>query len=316
MRNWIFLFVCNLMWALQFTCIKLVEDQVGGYMTVWVPMCLATIGLIPFVMAEARKQRSTRVTNKRDVANFLILGAFGFFPAQVFMTWGTRMSLASNGALLTLALPVFTAVMAMIILKEKMNRARWISFSFAIVGVLIISAKDIQESSFAYQYLAGDLLILTAILGNSLNNSFGKVILRRFTPLEMLFWTYCVMLILLLPFVVTDLPQFVSSIPHFTTNTWIGMLLLTFFHNFLSMIIFLMVLKELDAIQVAITNYMITFFGLPIAAITLGERLAPLAIVGGIFVLGSTLLITIWDRPTDSEIAVSAASDADKHATK
>jgi drug/metabolite transporter (DMT)-like permease len=316
MRNWILLFACNLMWALQFTCIKLVEDQVGGYMTVWVPMLLATVGLIPFVLAEARRHRSVRVTNKRDVVNFLILAAFGFFPAQVFMTWGTRMSLASNGALLTLALPVFTAVMAMLILKEKMNRARWISFSFAIVGVVIISAKDIQGTHFAFQYLAGDLLILTAILGNSLNNSFGKVILRRFTPLEMLFWTYCLMLVLLLPFVIPELGPFLSSVPNFTANTWIGMILLTFFHNYLSMIIFLRVLKELDAIQVALTNYLITFFGLPIAAITLGERLSPLAIIGGIFVLGSTLLITIWDKPTEAAIEVPVPTDADKHDPK
>lgn len=312
MRNWILLFACNLMWALQFTCIKLVEDQVGGYMTVWGPMCLATLGLIPFLRAEIRKHRTDRVTNKRDVGNFLILGAFGFFPAQVFMTWGTRMSLASNGALLTLALPVFTAVMAMIILREKMNKARWISFGFAVIGVLIISAKDIQGSHFGFQYLAGDLLILTAVLGNSLNNSFGKVILRRFSPLEMLFWTYCVMLILLLPFVIPELGSFLSLMPHFTTKTWIGMILLTFFHNYLSMIIFLRVLKELDAIQVALTNYLITFFGLPIAAFTLGERLAPLAILGGIFVLGSTLLITIWDKPTESEMEVSVASNVEK----
>jgi drug/metabolite transporter (DMT)-like permease len=132
----------------------------------------------------------------------------------------------------------------------------------------------------------------------------------------MMFWTYCVMLVLLLPFVFPDISQFVSTIPHFTTNTWIGMILLTFFHNYLSMIIFLRVLAELDAIQVALTNYLITFFGLPIAAFTLGERLAPMAIVGGIFVLGSTLLITIWDKPTDSPAEVPATTDAESSGSK
>ena len=66
------------------------------------------------------------------------------------------------------------------------------------------------------------------------------------------------------------------------------------------------------AIQVALTNYMITFFGLPIAALTLGEKLAPLAIVGGIFVLGSTLLITIWDKPSETPIEVPVTSDGEK----
>ena len=56
----------------------------------------------------------------------------------------------------------------------------------------------------------------------------------------------------------------------------------TFFHNYLSMILSLKALKNLDAIQAALSNYPITFFGLPIAAIWLHERLALSAIVGGV----------------------------------
>jgi drug/metabolite transporter (DMT)-like permease len=62
------------------------------------------------------------------------------------------------------------------------------------------------------------------------------------------------------------------------------------------MVLFLKALKQLDAIQAALSNYLITFFGLPIAAIWLGERLTVMAIVGGILVLASTLAITIWDE--------------------
>ena len=71
--------------------------------------------------------------------------------------------------------------------------------------------------------------------------------------------------------------------------------LLTFFHNFLSMILFFKALKVLDAMQVALSNYLIAFFGLPIAAIWLGETLNSMAIAGGFLVLISTLIITIVD---------------------
>jgi drug/metabolite transporter (DMT)-like permease len=87
-----------------------------------------------------------------------------------------------------------------------------------------------------------------------------------------------------------------ARVPHFTLQTWIGLTSLTIFHNFLSMVLFLKALKQLDAIQAALSNYLITFFGLPIAAIWLGERLTVMAIVGGILVLASTLAITIWDE--------------------
>jgi len=49
MRSWFLLFACNLMWALQFTCVKLVQDQVGPLFTVWGPMTLATVMLYPLI---------------------------------------------------------------------------------------------------------------------------------------------------------------------------------------------------------------------------------------------------------------------------
>ncbi len=85
-----------------------------------------------------------------------------------------------------------------------------------------------------------------------------------------------------------------SRITDFTFTTWTGLILLTIFHNWLSMVLFLKALKQLDATQAALSNYLITFFGLPIAAIWLGERLGLMVIIGGIIVLGSTLLITLY----------------------
>ena len=61
MRSWLLLFSCNFMWALQFTCIKLVQDQVGSLFTVWGPMTLATVMLYPLVRLEAKSaEKKTR----------------------------------------------------------------------------------------------------------------------------------------------------------------------------------------------------------------------------------------------------------------
>jgi drug/metabolite transporter (DMT)-like permease len=62
--------------------------------------------------------------------------------------------------------------------------------------------------------------------------------------------------------------------------------------------LFFKVLRYLDATQVALSNYLITFMGLPIAAFVLGETLKTQAIIGGVLVLASTLILTIVDsRP-------------------
>jgi drug/metabolite transporter (DMT)-like permease len=280
-----------MMWSLQFTCIKLTQDQVGPYFTVWAPMLLASLLLAGFALKDFRK------AGKKfgDILIFAQLALLGAFPAQVLMTWGTQYSLASNAAIITLSLPVITGVFAFLILKERMNRIRWLSFIIAIAGVILCSTGDIKQLDFSSKYGIGNLLIFMAIVGNSYYNVGAKKVASRYTPREMVFYTYIVMVILLTPLVIIYERDIFTRIPSFTLQTWTGMTLLTLFHNFLSMILFFKALKLLDAIQVALSNYLITFFGLPIAAIWLGETLNKQAVAGGILVLASTIIITVID---------------------
>jgi drug/metabolite transporter (DMT)-like permease len=254
-------------------------------------MLLASILLAGFALGDFRKGGK----KFGDVLIFAQLALLGAFPAQVLMTWGTRYSLASNAAILTLCLPVITGLFAFLILKEKMTRIRWVSFIIAIAGVILCSSGDIKQLDFSSKYAIGNILIFLAIVGNSYYNVGIKKIASRYTPREMVFYTYVVMVILLTPLVIIYEHDVFARIPLFTLQTWTGMTLLTLFHNFLSMILFFRALKLLDAIQVALSNYLITFFGLPIAAIWLGETLNGQAVVGGILVLVSTLIITIID---------------------
>jgi len=70
------------------------------------------------------------------------------------------------------------------------------------------------------------------------------------------------------------------------------------------MLVFFKALKSLDATQVALSNYLITLLGLPIAAIWLGERLDNQAIAGGVLVLFSTLILTIVDNKNSKKLAL------------
>ena len=298
--SWTLLIACNLMWALQFTCIKLTQGQAGPYFTVWGPMLLSTIFLLPFVWKGLKKERKIF----KDMLVFVPLALFGAFVAQVFMTWGTQYSLASNAAILTLSLPVITGLFAFLVLKEKMNKIRWISFIIAIVGVVLCSTGDIREMDFSSKYALGNLLIFLAIVGNAYYNVGIKKISKRYTEMEMVFFTYVIMVILLTPLVLYYESDVFARIPSFTQQTWVGMSLLTFFHNFLSMVLFFKALKVLDAIQVALSNYLITFIGLPVAAIWLDEKLNASTIIGGILVFVSTLVITIIDYRMNQTVTI------------
>jgi drug/metabolite transporter (DMT)-like permease len=290
---WALLFACNTMWALQFTSVKLIQDQVGPYFAVFGPMLCATLLLIPFVYKDFGK--GGKIRSWRDVLVFLQLALLGAFPAQVFMTWGAQYSLASNAAIISLSLPVITVIFAFIILKEKMSAIRWISFIIAIIGVILCSMGDVKQVDLNSKYAIGNILIFISIVGSAYYNVICKKIGERYTEAQLLFYSNIALLVLIFPMVIIFEGDVFQRIPQFTTQTWTGMSMLAFFHNFLSMILFFKALKMLEATQVALSNYLITFMGLPIAAIWLGEELNNGAIIGGVLVLISTLIITVVD---------------------
>lgn len=288
--DWFWLLACNLMWASQFVMVKLVQEQMGPLFAVTFPITLSTILLIILVAREPK----SRIT-KRDVWDFVLLGILGQLVAQLFITWGVRFAPASNAALLALIMPISTAVMAHFILGERMTKVRWISFGLALLGVMACSGVDWNGLSFGKGYLIGNLLIFLSVLGSAFYNTYSKKVLETHSPLKVLLYSYYALLVVLLPMTIAAEPSGFTSLAHYSKVVWFGLAILAIFQYFLSMVIFLNVLTRLDATQAALSNYLIPFFGVLIAAVVLHEHLTGFMIAGGLLALSSTLLITVWD---------------------
>lgn len=296
LRDWGLLLACNLIWASQFVLVKIVQRQMGPVSATFYPMLMSTLLLIPLVLHERGSLGSGRIS-RRDVIQFAILGVFGQVVAQLFITWGVKLSPASNGALLMLALPVATAVMAFFILGERMTPVRWVSFVLAIGGVLACSGIDWKELNFtSAKFLIGNLLIFASVNGSAFYNVYSKKLLERYSPLRVLLYSYYAVILFLLPITVALEPEGLHELPRFTPAVWGGVVLLALFQYFLSMVLFLNVLTRLDATQAALSNYLIPFFGVVIAALVLDEKLTGFMIVGGLLVLLSTLLVTVYEE--------------------
>lgn len=297
LRDWLLLIACNLIWASQFVLAKLVQEQMGPVFATLLPMALATLCLVPLVRREQRARgRAPRIAGA-DFARFAVIGVFGQVVAQLGITWGVRLAPASNAALLSLTLPIATAVLAYLLLGERMTPIRWVSFALAIAGVLQCSGVDWSELRFASGGVAiGNFLIMLGVLGSSFYNVYGKKLLQRYSPLELLLYSYYAVLVCLVPLTLYLEPGSIQSVAEFGPRVWLGILLLAALQYFLSMILFLTVLTRLDAAQAGLSNYLIPFFGLVIAAVVLGERLTLRMAAGGLVVLASTLLITVYEH--------------------
>ncbi len=295
--DWGLLILCNLIWASQFVLAKLVQEQMGPIFATLLPMALATLCLIPLVRREQRRSGKVPRIDRSDIVRFGVIGIFGQVIAQLGITWGVRLAPASNGALLSLTLPIATAVMAYLLIGERMTLVRWISFALAVAGVLQCSGIEWNELRFASGgVVSGNVLIMLGVLGSAFYNVYGKKLLYRYSPLEVLLYSYYAVLVCLVPLTLYLEPGSFHSMVSFGPKVWLGIALLAGLQYFLSMILFLTVLTRLDAVQAGLSNYLIPVFGVLLAAIVLGERLTARMALGGLVVLGSTLLITVYEE--------------------
>jgi drug/metabolite transporter (DMT)-like permease len=277
--------LANLIWAAQGTAVKVLESKLGPIAITFVPFWITTLLLLPLL-------RHYRLPAKRDLFAFLIAGVGGQVLAQLGMTWGITRSLASNAAILNLLIPVISAMLASLMLHEKLTVLRCISFAIGLVGVLLMSVEDLRHSAFLdSRMLTGNLLILAGCAGSSFYNVYCKGLMQRFQEVEILIYSYIFASLASIPLLIWVEPLSFHAFTTFDTKSWLAFAFLAILMYGVSMLVFFYVLQFLDVTVASMSLYLVPVFGVILGATLLGERLSPLAIAGSVVVLAATILI-------------------------
>ena len=294
------------MWAFQFSGAKIATEQLGPVAVALLPLAIATILLIPPLVVAKRNgagQDNRAARGKHAIRNFILLALLGSTPAQVCLTFGVKRSLAADASVLTLTIPVLTAIMAVILLGEKMTGLRWVSFAMAIAGVLLVSDIDWKSLQlFHGTYLAGNLLIFGSCLGSAFYNSFSKKLLESFNPVEVLVYSFIVTDIVLFALMLLFESGDWRTLATLDAPVWLSLVLIGLFSLAVSMILFFWVIQRIDVTQASLSIYLLPVFGVLISALTLHEKTTVHLIVGGVLVFVSTFLVTTYEERLKTKV--------------
>ena len=231
-----------------------------------------------------------------DWMKFAIAGIGGQVLAQLGMTWGISKSLASNGAILNLLIPVISAVLASIMLKERLTVLRTASLGIGLVGVALLSVGDIRQASFgSMKFLVGNLLIFGGCFGSWFYNVYCKGLMQKFQEIEILIYSYITASAFSIPLLIWAEPFHPRALLALDAKGIAAFLFLAFFMYGASMLLFFKALQHLDVTTASTSLYLVPVFGVLLATFLLGERLSPTALAGAAIVLGATLLIVRYD---------------------
>ena len=291
--------LASLMWSGQGTAVKLLDPFLGPIAITFLPFYLTTLLAIPVLLRMHRGQADRQPLSRRDWIRFAIAGIGGQVLAQLGMTWGVSVSLASNGAILNLLIPVISAVLASFMLAERISALRVASLLIGLVGVGLMSLGDLHQASFFQsRFFIGNLLILGGTVGSSFYNVYCKGLMQRFSELEILIYSYFTASIASIPLLLWAEPVPWHNFLRFDWKAWAAFAFLALFMYGASMLLFFAALVHLDVTTASVSLYLVPVFGVILAITVLGEKLNLPEIIGAAIVLIATLLIVRYDNPS------------------
>ena len=296
--DWSLVILVNFMWATQVPVIRMIGDSLNAVTVAFIPMIFSTLIFLPVLWLENKKRNVGFRWKWRDIKFFVLPAFIGVFVMQYAYTIGSRMTLAANAGIITLTIPVFVALFASLMLKEKLNVVRIISFLLAIIGVVITSIPDLTSSDFSgAEFLAGNFVFFFACCCCAFYNTYCKLLVdKKFTELEILVYGSIIASLLSIPLLIWVEPFSITALLDAGAVPLLGMLELSIVVYGVSMLLFFSVLKRMDVTQAILGNYLLPFFIALLGVLLLNEKITLLMFLGGALILVSTLMVTIYEE--------------------
>jgi len=165
-----------LSFALMAVAVKELSGQIDTSEILFFRSVFALIIISPFIYRGGIQQLKTKQLSKHFFRSlFHFAGQYGWVYAIAFIPLAEVFALEFT-------VPVWTAIIAMIFLKEKGTLSRFISIVFGVIGVLII----LQPTSKIIHPAA--LFVLISAIGYSIAHNYIKSLSRNNSALSIVFY--------------------------------------------------------------------------------------------------------------------------------
>jgi len=233
----------------------------------------------------------------------LLLLAFVVVPiGQGFFLVGLALSTAAHAALLYALTPLFVLLLAQALLREFPGVRTAIGTLIALGGTLyVLSWRGFDLSRGP---LAGDLLLLVAVVAWALYTAEGRALIGTHGPIAVIAWTLIAGTVMYLPIGIGSLavPGAWQRIQHASAAAWVGVGYLVVVTSVAAYLLWYWALAHLPAARVAVFTNLQPLATAVLAHFILGEHVTPQFVVGAVVVISGVVMAQL--RTTRSAVEV------------
>jgi drug/metabolite transporter (DMT)-like permease len=277
------LVITTVFWASAFAGIRAGLDAYGPGQVALFRFLVASAVLAAYA-ALARM----RLPERRDLPAVFLAGLLAFAVYHVALNYGEVTVSAGSASILIATAPVFTALLAVAFLGERLRALGWFGMGVSFLGSAMISLGEGE----GLRLDPSAALILLAALSTSIYFVLQKPYLEKYGALA--FTTYAIWAGTLLTLVY--LPGLLSEVQTAPLGTTLAMVYLGVFPTAIAYATYAYAFSRLPAARAASFLYVIPVMAYVIAWLWLGEIPTSLSVVGGVVTLAGVLLVNIRRR--------------------
>lgn len=271
-------------WGVSFVSTKAVLGKLDPFSLLVLRFGIGALFLL--LLLKVTRQR-LRISIKY-VPHLIILGVLGVFIHQVLQATALLTINASSAGWLISLSPIFTVVLSMIFLHEKMSFRKAMGMVAAITGVLLVTTTR-SGQSFEFAVNIGFFLMILS----TLNWAVYSILLRKlnipYSSLLVTFYMSLLGLILTTPFIIRNKGW--EALLLLSHKEWAHLLFLGIFVSGIAYWYWGKSLEVLEASKVSMFMYLEPVATFIAAILLLQEKVYLISVTGGLLIIIGVIIV-------------------------
>jgi drug/metabolite transporter (DMT)-like permease len=279
------LLVVMAIWGSAFTVTKAAIDEIPPVMIALLRFVLASAILLPGLIVW-RKQALALL--KRSWPTLAAMGICGFTLFQAGANVALAYSTAAETAIIQSVIPVMTAILAALVLREQPSGRRIFGILLSLAGVVVVILVAAPSAHASNPLFGGAIMLGVVALW-----AIYTVLAKRLAQSDPLLVTACSTIfgaLFLIPLALFESDG--AALPQISAQGWLSILYLGALSSTMANLLYNWSLTHLDASQAATFINLVPIVGVAVAVLFLGEPLVGWQLVGGAITLLGVWLAT------------------------
>ncbi len=248
-----------------------------------------------------------RALRGRDLWMLFWIGIFGTFLNHVFFFLGVVYAPATHGAIIPpTTSPVWTTLLAVRRGQERLTASQVVGMILCLAGVVLVIHPERLIAGGGRGALLGDLLFLLGGAAWGIYSYLSALAMRRFSAATTLAFGMAIGTVFLAPAALFERPWHRLRVAHL--SAWGALAFLILLGTLCAYLWWNLALHRVGAGRTSVFSNLVPVFGVLFSWIILGERLAPIQLVGGLLAVGGVLTcqhpsaLLLWLRMSPARV--------------